>query len=173
MPDLVSRRAPIRLSADAYADIAAICSVTIGVKSRARVFANHALAAATADVVRRHAAQTGVSLWAYCVMPDHVHLVLTPSATCDIVSFVGQFKSLSLRATWKLGIDGSFWQPRFCVSRYVLENPVRAGLVAQWQDYPFSGAPGFPQLEEKCGGQAPGQSHIPRHRVGSRSTRPR
>jgi REP element-mobilizing transposase RayT len=167
MPDLVSRRASLRLSAASYSDIAAICSVTVGVKARVPVFAHRLLAAETVDVLRRHSAQVGVTLWAYCVMPDHGHLVLTPSATCDIVSFVGQFKSLSLRAAWKLGVDGSFWQPRFWdhfarkedeakrVILYVLQNPVRAGLVAQWHDYAFSGAPGLPQLDEKCGGQAP------------------
>ena len=167
MADLVSRRASLRLSADSYRDLAAICSVTIGVKARAPVFADRSVAAAAVDVLRHHALRSGVSIWAYCVMPDHVHVVLSPSATCDIVTFVAQFKSLSLRAAWKLGIDGSFWQPRFWdhfvrngddidrVVRYVLENPVRAALVERWDQYPFSGAPALPLLEEKCGGQAP------------------
>ena len=167
MPAVVSRRASLRLTADAYADVHAICSVTIGVDGRAPIFGDRDLATDVVEVLRRHAARTDVAVWAYCVMPDHVHLVLTPSATCDIVSFVGQFKSLALRAAWKRGVRGTFWQPRFWdhfarsdddaerVVRYVLENPVRAGLVAHAHEYAFSGAHVACGPDEKCGGQAP------------------
>ncbi len=85
-------------------------------------------------------------------MPDHVHLVLGPSEGCDIVTFVGQFKNLAQRAVWRLGVRGSFWQVGFYdhflraeeeIERavgYVLDNPVRCGLVTQRGDYLFSGS---------------------------------
>ena len=91
-------------------------------------------------------------VYAYCVMPDHVHLILGPSSTCDIVTFVGQFKNLAQRSAWQLGVVGAFWQVGFWdhflrvdqavedALRYVLDNPVRARLVAHWQDHPFSGS---------------------------------
>ena len=144
-------RKPIRLDADAYADTGAICSVTFAVRDRRRVFAHPAVARAAVDVLRSHAARTGVRLYAYCVMPDHVHLVVKPSLSCDITAFVGQFKNLAQRAAWRFGVEGAFWQRSFwdhflrvaedleTVVQYVLDNPVRAGLVERREDYPFSG----------------------------------
>jgi REP element-mobilizing transposase RayT len=85
-------------------------------------------------------------------MPDHVHLLLEPSASCDIVTFVGQFKNLAQRAAWKLDVHGAFWQLSFwhhflrsdedvaVVARYIFENPVRAGLAQTVDEYPFSGS---------------------------------
>ncbi len=85
-------------------------------------------------------------------MPDHVHIVLGPSPSCDIISFVGQYKNLAQRAAWQHGAAGRIWQVSFWdhflreeeslyeVARYVLDNPVRKGIVKRWQDYPFSGS---------------------------------
>ncbi|HLB11726.1 MAG TPA: transposase, partial [Dehalococcoidia bacterium] len=109
----------------------------------------------------------------YCLMPDHVHLVLGPSASSDIVTFVGQYKNLSQRAAWTRGVKGRFWQTRFWdhfvraeeqveqVVQYVLNNPVRKGLVDHWGAYPFSGSLVFP-LRRESRGQAPAlQVEIP------------
>ena len=64
------------------------------------------------------------------------------------------------------GIQGTFWQTSFWdhffrgderldhVVEYVLNNPVRAGLVERWCDYPFSGSSVF-ELADVGGGQAP------------------
>ena len=119
------------------------------------MFSNVRAAAAACDVLREHALATAMLVYAYCVMPDHVHLVLGPSESCDIVTFVGQFKNLAQRALWELGVRGKVWQRSFfdhflradeqvgTVVDYVLDNPVRAGLVASRYEYPFSGSPVF------------------------------
>jgi REP element-mobilizing transposase RayT len=85
-------------------------------------------------------------------MPDHVHLVLAPAAACDGVTFVGQFKNLAQRAAWAHGVAGAFWQRSFWdrlvrvgeplepLVEYVLSNPVRAGLVQTWSEYPDAGS---------------------------------
>jgi REP element-mobilizing transposase RayT len=142
----------IRLDREVYARLNAVCSVTIAVLERRPVFADQVIASGAVDVLRRLASESGVPVYGYCVMPDHVHIVLGPSATCDIVTFVGRFKSLAVRAAWNHGVRGTFWQRSFwdhfvrsdetveSVVRYVLWNPVRSGLVARWQEYPFSGS---------------------------------
>lgn len=146
------RRRHARLNPELYARCGSICSVTAAVLDRRPVFRNHAVAAAAVDVLKAHAARTGVAVHGYCVMPDHVHLVLSASPTCDIITFVGQFKNLGQRAAWALGTHGAFWQKSFwdhflradeqleAVILYVLNNPVRAGLVSHWREYPFSGS---------------------------------
>src|SRR5574337_510375 len=57
--------------------------------------------------------KTGVPVYGYCVMPHHVHIVLGPSPSHDIVTFVGQFKNLAQRALWDLGLRGRVWQVGF------------------------------------------------------------
>ncbi|MCK6530349.1 transposase [Myxococcota bacterium] len=155
MTNALPRRRHIRLPRSAYAEPNAVCSVTIAVKRRARVFSDPSIAAAAVSALREHAARREVPIYAYCVMPDHVHLVLGPSPTCDIVTFVGEFKNLAQRAAWLLGVSGAFWQAGFwdhflrheerlgTVVDYVLSNPVRSGLVQRWSDYRFCGSPSF------------------------------
>ena len=83
--------------------------ITIAVKDRAPVFVCPAMAAAV-EVLQHHATATGVHVYAGCVMPDHVRLILGASPTCDIVTFVGQSKNLARREAWRRGIKGTFWQ---------------------------------------------------------------
>jgi putative transposase len=149
------RRHP-RLDAERYADVSLICSVTIVVRDRAPAFANATLAEAVVEVLREHAARTEVVVYVYCVMPDHAHLVLSASARCDLITFVGQFKNLAQRAAWRHGFDGKLWQTSFwdrflrhadqleTAIAYVIHNPVRRGLVEVWTDYPHSGSLVFP-----------------------------
>jgi REP element-mobilizing transposase RayT len=126
--------------------------VTIDTRDRRPVFANLDLADAAAIVLHAHAVARGVGLHSYCLMPDHVHLLLEPSATCDIVTFVGEYKGLAQRAVWQEGASGPLWQRSFWdhflradeaverVAAYVVNNPVRAGMVAEWKQYPFAGS---------------------------------
>jgi putative transposase len=164
--NIVSRRPKLRLrDKAAYSDVSAICSVTITVADRARIFADARVAERAVVVLKERAQSSGVVIYAFCVMPDHVHIVLRPSPSCDVITFVGQFKNLSQREAWALGVRGAFWQQSFWdefvreglehVVRYVIENPVRAGLVADPLAYPFSGAFFHDGLAHKCGGQAP------------------
>ena len=93
-----------------------------------------------------------MQVYAYCLMPNHVHLVLGPSPKHDIIVFVGQFKNMAQRAVWSKGVTGRIWQASFWdrflreeesldeIVMYVLHNPVRKGLVEKWQDYYFSGS---------------------------------
>ena len=106
MPTEPQRRG-IRLPAEVYAELGMIGSIPIAVTGRAPVFAGPAVGAAVVDGLRRHAA---APVYAWCVMPDHVHLILGASPTSAIVTFVGQCKNLAQRDAWRGGIKGAFWQ---------------------------------------------------------------
>ena len=91
------------------------------------------------------------ALHAYCLMSNHVHLLLTPAAPA---ACAGLMRELSQRYAWHFNRrylrTGTLWEGRFrsCLvesSRYVLAcyryielNPVRAGLVALPALYPWS-----------------------------------
>lgn len=151
-PEPARRHKRIRLDARLYAQVGAVCSVTVAVRQRQPIFANLTLAEGAVQILRERATATGVEVYAYCVMPDHIHLLLAASPLCDIPMFVGQFKNLVQRFAWLSGVQGTFWQRSFWdhflradedleqVLAYVLNNPVRYGLVEDRRDYPYSGS---------------------------------
>ncbi len=70
------RRRHIRLDPALYARLGPRCSVTLCAADRTPVFANPAVGRAAVDVLSAHAGRTNVPVYAYCLMPDHVHPVL-------------------------------------------------------------------------------------------------
>jgi REP element-mobilizing transposase RayT len=89
---------------------------------------------------------------AYCLMPDHLHtLVEARSERSDFQAFVKRFKQTTGFRHRHL-TNQSLWQPGFhervlrndeaspAVVRYILENPVRAGLATEIGEYPFAGS---------------------------------
>jgi putative transposase len=105
------------------------------------------------------AAKLEFSVLAYCVMPDHIHaLVESRSGTADFQAFVKHFKQVSGFA-YRKQVGQFLWQPGYherilrddqtteTVIRYVLENPIRAGLATALGAYPFAGS-GEYTLEE-------------------------
>jgi putative transposase len=103
-------------------------------------------------LLAQYATLHGLDVKAYCLMTNHVHLVAVP-ATANALS--GALKPVHLRYTqhvnWTQNVSGRLWQGRFfsCALddahflqavRYVERNPVRAGLVAHAEDYPWSSA---------------------------------
>ncbi len=103
-------------------------------------------------LLRENCAFNGVEIWAYCLMPNHVHLILTPARAEGFSRAVGETQSAFARAiNRREGWTGNLWQGRFTsfpmdeahllmAARYVELNPVRAGLVDDAADYPWSSA---------------------------------
>jgi putative transposase len=89
---------------------------------------------------------------AYCFMPDHLHaLVEGMRDDCDLRRLARVFKQRS-SFQWKRRMKGELWQrsyfehvlrddeDTFQVAQYILDNPVRAGLVKSPENYPFLGS---------------------------------
>jgi REP element-mobilizing transposase RayT len=103
------------------------------------------------DSTERSAEVLGFRLYVYCLMPDHLHLLLSPAESATNVSaFLDRFKSFTTNRYWKLGGSGRLWQPsaRDRLKRpsepletlvaYIANNPVRAGLVPRWTEWPYT-----------------------------------
>jgi REP element-mobilizing transposase RayT len=99
-------------------------------------------------------ANRGLLLYAWCLMPDHLHLLLRPGdRQRPLGALIGALKSFTTRQSWGLGYRGALWQARFYdhivrrsedgkrIAQYILENPVRKGLVETVEAYPWSGMP--------------------------------
>jgi putative transposase len=98
-----------------------------------------------------HPAGKGYDLRCYCIMPNHVHLVIAlPDDAPPLVKTLQLLKGYSsFQANKLLGLSGAFWQAESYdhvvrpgeldrIISYVLENPVKAGLVDEWQKWPYS-----------------------------------
>ena len=102
------------------------------------------------DLLAENCRNAGVEVWAWCLMPNHVHLILVPSDPDGLRhalarvhrSYAGIIQARRKRS-------GHFWQGRFgavamdeqhlaAALRYVALNPVRARLVKRAQDWPWS-----------------------------------
>ncbi len=91
-----------------------------------------------------------IRLYAYCLMPDHLHLAVSPLGGKTIPQVLQAYKSYTTREAWAVGHSGPLWQRSYydhvargdedCVAicRYILDNPVRKGLVAEAADWPWS-----------------------------------
>ena len=96
--------------------------------------------------------EIGVQIWAYCLMPNHVHLVVVPEAENGLACLFRQVhrqytRRINFRENWK----GHLWQERFhsfvmderhllAAVRYVELNPVRAKLCSRPEQWRWSSA---------------------------------
>ena len=91
-------------------------------------------------------------LHAWCVMPNHAHVVVTPHPPHDPSTILKSWKGFTARRiNAASGVAGALWEQEsfdhLCrradhVERfiaYTLQNPVQAGLCKHWQDWPWSG----------------------------------
>jgi putative transposase len=142
----------IRLEADVYRTVGLPCSITICTKNSKKVFSDKSLSADFSALLKQRSQKNDIPLYAYCIMPDHVHLLISASAKKDVIAFVREIKSLSTGIAWGYGYQGRIWQASFydhflrkeddCreVARYIIQNPVRKGMVDDWRDYGFCGS---------------------------------
>ena len=93
-----------------------------------------------------------VETWAYCLMPNHIHLIVVPETKDGLNLAIGEaHRRYTRRINFREGWRGHLWQGRFssfimdegyllACTRYVELNPVRAGLVKKPEDWQWSSA---------------------------------
>ncbi len=125
--------------------------------NRTNILQTERMARLFIDTLYSYRSQHKFLLHAFVVMPNHVHVLITPDDTITLERSVQFIKGgFSRRAKVELGFCGEVWQRGFADHRirdsddfahhveYVHSNPVRAGKVLRAADYPFSSAnPGF------------------------------
>ena len=119
---------------------------------RQEVFFSDRDYAAYRDLVAEGCAREAVRCLAWCLMPNHVHLILVPPTAGALRSALAEaHRRYSRRINIAQGWTGYLWQGRFssypmdpvhlaAAIRYVELNPVRAGLAARAEDWPWSSA---------------------------------
>ena len=120
---------------------------------RARVFHDEGDYASFATLMTRAGDRTPMRILAYCLMPNHFHLVLWPREDGDMGDWMRWL--LTTHASWhhkKYETSGHIWQGRYksfmtqddghlyTLLRYVERNPVRANLVDSAREWRWSSA---------------------------------
>jgi len=111
---------------------------------RRPVFSDYAQGRRVVEELRSADREGLCRTWCFCIMPDHCHWLLT----LEVASLSGVVGRVKARSAKRIGA-GPLWQAGFhdhalraeedllAVARYVVANPLRAGLVARLGDYPL------------------------------------
>ncbi|HEY6339417.1 MAG TPA: transposase [Candidatus Sulfotelmatobacter sp.] len=172
--------------------------VTSSTWGRRSLFSRHAWANLLIDTIY-HYRGTAYLLHEFVIMPDHIHVLLTPTTSLEkAIQFIkGGF---SYRAKKELGSNMEVWQKGFSDHRirdasdyrlhqiYIRQNPVRKNLCERAEEYPYSSAHGRFDLDPVPQGLKPGsleesdtarlegvpfQNKIANEKVGPVSTQPK
>ncbi|MCJ1887640.1 transposase [Pseudomonas sp. LA21] len=124
-----------------------ITSIT---QKRQFFFSDFAAGCAAARCFEDQELLNGCRMLAWVLMPDHVHWLIQLGPDPHLESLVNRLKSASARlANRSLGRRGPLWASAFhdralrreedlrAIARYLVANPIRAGLVRSVGDYPF------------------------------------
>jgi len=104
------------------------------------------------DLMGEWCGRLGVGIWAYCLMPNPIHLIAVPESKEGLCRAVGEAhrrytRMINFREGWR----GHLWQGRFAsfpmdephlllATRYIELNPVKAGMVKDPGSYAWSSA---------------------------------
>ncbi len=123
--------------------------VTTVTANRRRLFHVESNANILLDVFEQNRTKSRLQIHAFVVMPDHIHLLLTPATD---VSLEKAMQFIKGGFSFQLKSKSSVWQESFNEQRikdaddyanhktYIEENPVRARLTTLRETYPFSSA---------------------------------
>ena len=135
--------------------------VTCSTYRRRPYFRHKAIVDIVLPVLRRAGAQNGFDVYVYCFMPDHLHLLPVGRQESSLPRFMKAFKQESGFA-FRRAYGNALWQRSYYdrvirkeealeeVALYILNNPVRRGLVDDCRSYAFSGSFVF-QVDEISG----------------------
>ena len=130
-------------------------SLTFCTDRRIPHFVDQAIVYLVLTQIVRAAEEHGFAVVAYCFMPDHLHLLVEgQSDDSDCKRFIARAKQYSGFYFAKVH-GGTLWQRygfehvlrddevTLVVARYIVQNPIRAGLVERIEDYPYVGSLAF------------------------------
>lgn len=150
-------RTKIRLPLDVYRE-GHCFFITITTKDRHPWFAIHPeLADEMARIIGYTAQQRASELYAWCVMPDHLHLLVIDP---DIIAMVRAIKGRVTPFARRFGTNRKLWQRSFYdhglrreesveqVAMYIFENPTRKELLNQPAEYRWSGSNVWPNWRD-------------------------
>ncbi|MDD5529484.1 MAG: transposase [bacterium] len=126
--------------------------ITICAFQKNRYFTDSNIVNNLLKILKNTACQCQFSVLVYCFMPDHLHLLIEgKDESSDMLAFIKLFKQYS-GYQFKKDTGKKLWQENYYehvvrkdedmkgIINYILENPVRKGLIEDYIKYPYSGS---------------------------------
>lgn len=117
--------------------------ITTVTQNRHSIFADFYAARSLVAILRQEHTMQRAQTLAYVIMPDHLHWLMQLGNAAKLPTVVGAVKSLSAHrlktAVWQAGYHDHALRREEdlqATARYIVANPLRAGLVAKIGDYP-------------------------------------
>lgn len=150
--DRLSQRKQTHLRNFDYKGSGWVYFITICTANGQLYFLNEKITKIITDEMEFRRINQEIKLFCYCIMPDHLHmlLALTDSYLKSLQNFVAAFKRYTSKAIHDLFGIKPLWQKNFYdhvvrkeesllkISEYILNNPVRKGIVSNWESYQYS-----------------------------------
>ena len=140
-----------RLPTELYTGEVAV-SITACIKDRKKLFTDENIFNEFEKILLEELKSTSCSSYVYLFMSDHLHIIIKgENSKANVKSCIEKFKQKT--GYWlSQNISDKKWQKDYfdhiirenenleMQIQYILNNPVRAGLVDNWKDYPFKGS---------------------------------
>ncbi|MEO0095715.1 MAG: transposase [candidate division WOR-3 bacterium] len=126
--------------------------VTLCTANKGMIFVKKSIVDWLIKLLRGSSESFGFKVWAYCFMPDHLHILIEGiRENSDFRKFIGQYKQITAyyyrkikgRRLWQIGYYEHVLRKNedtIAVAKYILGNPVRRGLVDDYKSYEFLGS---------------------------------
>jgi len=150
---MLPNRKQIHLKDFDYTNTSVVYFLTICSYEKNHHFKKQGCAKIIADKINyRSRVADEVIIYAYCIMPNHVHLLLKLSEGYgkSIQNWIAAFKRYTARVFSMVYGVKPLWQGNFydhivrkeeslkTITEYIVNNPVRKNMVKQWDEYLFS-----------------------------------
>lgn len=123
--------------------------VTTIIEHRRNIFVELDVCRKVIDEMKKIDAEGDIQTLSWVIMPDHIHWLFQLKNCSNLATVIKKFKGRSARSlNLLLDKKGTFWQHAYYdhalrndeeikkVARYIVANPLRAGLVERIEDYP-------------------------------------
>ena len=151
MQNNIRSRKPLRLKDFDYGSKSHVYFVTLCTADRHPLFLESRIAKTLEEEMEIRRAKE-IGLFCYCIMPDHLHLLLSLNDQYPkrLQDWVAAFKRYTAKRIFELYKVRPLWQKNFYdrivreeeslrdIAAYIVHNPVRKGIVSEWELYPYS-----------------------------------
>ena len=149
--NLRSRKA-LRLKDFDYGSKSHIYFVTLCTANRKPYFLDDRMAGIIEKEMEFRRTKKEIQIYSYCIMPDHLHLLLSLNLGFQrkLQDWVSAFKRYTAKSAYEMADIKPLWQKNFYdriardeesiieIAQYIVQNPVRKGIVPNWEIYPYS-----------------------------------
>ncbi|MBI4650948.1 transposase [Candidatus Desantisbacteria bacterium] len=126
--------------------------ITLCTHDNSPIFNNNILITKLTNILKIESEKFRFKIWIYCFMPDHVHLLIEgKDLESDMKKLISTYKQYT-GFYYKKDTGKCLWQVNYyehvlrkeedtlSVAKYILNNPVRKGLVEDYKQYDYIGS---------------------------------